>query len=149
VAWGDNTQYQCGVSPGLTNAVAVAGGGGHSVALRADGTVAAWGADWSGQCDVPPTLTPVVGVAAAAYDTVVLLATNMPPPRLLNPVMKGNEFAVLVQTLNGRNYTLEFNDSLAATNWTGVCTNAGNGALRSLTDSTATGARRFYRLRQW
>ena len=149
VAWGDNTQYQCGVSPGLTNAVAVAGGGGHSVALRADGTVAAWGADWSGQCDIPPTLTPVVGVAAAAYDTVVLLATNMPPPRLLNPARNGNQFSVLVQTLNGRNYALEFNDSLAATNWTGVCTNAGNGALRSLTDSTATGARRFYRLRQW
>ncbi len=149
VAWGDNSQGQCSVPEGLTNVVAAAGGGGHSVALGADGTVAAWGADWNGQCDLPATLTPVVGVAAGEYDTVVLLATNMPPPRLLNPAWEGQQFSVLVQTLSGRNYALEFKDSLAATNWTGVCTNAGNGALRALTDSTATGARRFYRLRQW
>jgi hypothetical protein len=30
-----------------------------------------------------------------------------------------------------------------------VCTNGGNGALRTLTDPVATGAQRFYRMRQW
>jgi hypothetical protein len=149
MAWGDNSQGQCSVSPELTNVVAVAGGGGHSLALRADGTVAAWGADWNGQCDLSPTLAPAAGVAAGESDTVVLLATNMPPSRLLNPARKGHQFAVLVQTLSGRNYVLEFTDSLAAANWTGVCTNTGTGALREFTDSTATGARCFYRLRQW
>jgi hypothetical protein len=47
------------------------------------------------------------------------------------------------------NYALEFKDSLAATNWTAVSTNAGNGVLKVLTDSTALGQQRFYRLRQW
>ena len=42
-AWGDDSQGQCDVPGGLSNVVAVAGGGAHSLALRADGTVAAWG----------------------------------------------------------------------------------------------------------
>ena len=39
VAWG----YNPAVPPGLTNVAAVAGGGAHSLALKADGTVVAWG----------------------------------------------------------------------------------------------------------
>jgi len=149
VAWGDSSQGQCDVPPGLTSAVAAAGGGGHSVALESNGVVVAWGADWSGQCNLPSKLSRAAAVAAGEYNTVVLLATNMLPQRLLNPVRKGNQFSAQVQTLYGRNYTLEFKDSLAATNWTGVSTNAANGALRALTDPTATGTQRFYRLRQW
>ena len=149
VAWGDNSQDQCNVPPGLTNAVAVAGGGGHSVALGADGQVTAWGADWNGQCHLPPGLVPASGIAAGEYHTVVLLADSLPVPWLLHPARKGNRFSALVQTLSPKSYALEFKDSLAATNWTAVSTNAGNGALRLLTDPTATGAWRFYRMRQW
>ena len=35
-AWGVNSQGQCGPLPALTNVVAVAGGGAHSLALGAD-----------------------------------------------------------------------------------------------------------------
>ena len=35
------------------------------------------------------------------------------------------------------------------TNWTCLCANTGNGALRILTDPTANVLPRFYRLRQW
>ena len=62
---------------------------------------------------------------------------------------QGNRFNALIQTLSGRNYALEFNDSLAATNWTALSTNAGNGALRVLSDPSATPSQRFYRMRQW
>jgi hypothetical protein len=120
------------------------------VALLADGTVAAWGANWSGQCDLPPTLPPAVGVAGGGYHTVVLLEESPPvPPRLLNPARSGSQFSALVQTLNRRTNALEYADSLPPTNWMGVRTNAGNGGLQVLTDSTATGPQRFYRLRQW
>jgi len=149
VAWGDSSQGQCNVPPGLTSVVAAVGGGGHSVALGTNGVVAAWGADWSGQCDPPSTLTRAAAIAAGEYHTVVMLASNMPPQRLLNPARKGSQFSAQVQTLNGRKYALDFKYSLAATNWTGVCTNTANGALRVLTDPAATGAQRFYRLRQW
>ena len=149
VAWGDNSQDQCNVPPGLANVVAVAGGGAHTVALGADGQVTAWGADWNGQCDLPQPLVPASGIAAGQYHTAVVLADSLPVPQLLNPAWKGHRFSAMAQTLSPRNYALEYKDSLAATNWTAVSTNAGNGALRILTDPAATGAQRFYRMRQW
>jgi GH25 family lysozyme M1 (1,4-beta-N-acetylmuramidase) len=149
VAWGDNSQDQCNVPPGLTNVVAAAGGGAHTLALGADGKVTAWGADWNGQCDIPQPLAPVSGIAAGEYHTVVVLADSLPVPELLDPAWKGHGFSALAQTLSPRNYALEYKDSLAATNWTAVSTNAGNGALRLLTDPAANGAQRFYRMRQW
>jgi hypothetical protein len=91
----------------------------------------------------------VAGIAAGEYHTLVLLADSLPVPCLLHPARKANRFSALVQTLSPRNYALEFKDSLLATNWTAVSTNAGNGALRMLTDPAATGAQRFYRMRQW
>ena len=150
VAWGDNSQGQCSMPPGLNNVVAAAGGGGHTLALRADGTVAAWGANWSGQCDLPSTLSPALGIAAGGYHTVVLLEDSPPvPPRLLNPARRGSQFSALVQTLHRKHYALEFVDSVVETNWAGICTNAGNGALQIVTDPGATASQRFYRLRQW
>jgi hypothetical protein len=119
------------------------------VVLRADGTVAAWGANWNGQCGRATTLPEAAGIAAGEYHTVVLLASNRLPPRLLNPARKSSTFSVLVQTANRKSYALEVASSLPAANWTGVWTNTGNGALRVFTDSTATSTQRFYRLRQW
>ncbi|NLH84958.1 MAG: hypothetical protein GX450_06005 [Verrucomicrobia bacterium] len=51
--------------------------------------------------------------------------------------------------MNRKTYVLERLDSLGETNWVGVSTNAGNGALRMLTDPTATAPQRFYRMKQW
>jgi hypothetical protein len=147
-AWGDNSQGQCNVPAGLTNAVAVAGGGAHSLALLADGTVSAWGANWNTQLGIPPGL-PAVGIAAGSYHTVVLLDGVIPAPRLMLPDRQGDVFSAVVQTLNGRSYALQYKHSLAATNWTAVGTNAGNGALILLTDPTATTTPRFYRMQQW
>jgi hypothetical protein len=149
MAWGDDSQGQCDVPPGLTNVVAVAGGGAHSLALGADGTVTAWGADLNGQCDIPPYVFPAAGIAAGEYHTIALLAGTMPAPQLIAPSRAANRFSMLIQTLSTKHYALEFKNSLAATNWTAVSTNAGNGALRTLTDLTATGTPRFYRVRQW
>jgi alpha-tubulin suppressor-like RCC1 family protein len=55
-------------------AVALAAGGYHSVALRADGTVVAWGNDDAGQTEVPTGLDRVVGIAAGLYHNVALRA---------------------------------------------------------------------------
>ena len=149
VAWGEDSQGQCDVPLRLTGVVAVAGGGGHSVALQASGTVVTWGADWSGQGDVPPILSGAASIAAGEYHTLALQAANLPPPRLFNPGWNGTQFSALVQTLSGRNYTLEFTASPASTNWVGISTNAGTGTLRWVTDPTATDTQRFYRLRRW
>jgi N-acetyl-anhydromuramyl-L-alanine amidase AmpD len=149
VAWGDNSLGQCNVPVGLSNVVAVAGGGAHSLALGADGTVTAWGSDLNGQCDIPAGMSAATGIAAGEYHSLVLLAGSLPLPRLLNPARQGSQFTALAQTLSPRHYALEFTDSLDGTNWTGLPAVTGNGALRTLTDATASGAQRFYRMRQW
>jgi O-glycosyl hydrolase len=148
-AWGDDSDGQCDVPAGLSNVVAVAGGGAHSLAVRADGTVAAWGDNDNGQCSVPSGLSDVVGIGAGEYHSLALLVSSIPVPQLLNPARQGSRFSALAQTLNRKNYALDCKNSLAATNWNALSTNTGNGALRMLTDPAATGAQRFYRMRQW
>ena len=53
------------IPAGLSNAVAIAGGGYHSLAVLPNGTVTAWGYDEYRETDVPSTLTSVMAVAAA------------------------------------------------------------------------------------
>ncbi|HQQ91016.1 MAG TPA: glycosyl hydrolase family 28 protein [Kiritimatiellia bacterium] len=62
-AWGDRSHGQLGDGvrqtgkpaavpqpvPGLSEIIAIAAGGQHSLALRRDGTVLAWGSNWNGQ----------------------------------------------------------------------------------------------------
>jgi hypothetical protein len=148
-AWGDNSQGQISVPPGLSNVVAVAGGGAHSLALKADGTLAAWGDNWQGQCNLPFTLANIVSLSGGEEHSLLLVTTTLPTPELLNPVRTPETFSFLIQTLYRKHYALDFKNSLTVTNWNSVSTNTGNGALELLTDSAATAAQRFYRLRQW
>jgi alpha-tubulin suppressor-like RCC1 family protein len=64
VAWGDNSAGQTNVPAGLSNVVAVAAGGFHSLALKNDGSVVAWGDNTAGQTSVPVGLTNVVAISA-------------------------------------------------------------------------------------
>jgi alpha-tubulin suppressor-like RCC1 family protein len=57
---------------GETNLVTVAAGDSHTIALRADGTVAAWGANDQGQASVPAGLTDVVAIAAGGKLSLAL-----------------------------------------------------------------------------
>ena len=58
----------------LTNAVAIAAGGYHSLALKNDGTVVAWGRNTEGETNVPAGLSNVVAIAAGYYDSIALKA---------------------------------------------------------------------------
>src|SRR5207248_4277973 len=69
VAWGDNGSGQSSVPPDLSNAVAVAAGNSHSLALRADGTVVLWGVYGS---DGRSAATNVVAVAAGFAHSLAL-----------------------------------------------------------------------------
>src|ERR1035438_6687196 len=70
--WGDNLEGQTNAPPSVTNAVAVAAGAFHCLALNTDGSVAAWGKNWDGQTNVPPTATNLVAVAAGAAHSLAL-----------------------------------------------------------------------------
>ncbi len=64
---------QSQVPMGLSNVVAIAAGM-HSLALRADGTVAGWGQNDFGAADVPLGLSNVVAISAGSLHSVALRA---------------------------------------------------------------------------
>jgi hypothetical protein len=72
VAWGQNSLSQCTVPVSLTNAVAIAAGANHTLALRRDRTLVAWGENTAGQCTVPASATNIVSVAAGGSHSLAL-----------------------------------------------------------------------------
>ncbi len=73
-AWGDNSQEQCNVPCTLSNAVAIAGGGVYSLALRADGTVLGWGGKTLNQLAGLEGVSNAVAIAAEELSSLVLLS---------------------------------------------------------------------------
>jgi hypothetical protein len=76
VGLGDDFVGQCDVPYGLTNILQVAGGAGHSLALKKDGTVVGWGWNPYGQATVPAGLSNVLMVTAGWYHSVALLTNG-------------------------------------------------------------------------
>jgi hypothetical protein len=74
VGWGYNAAGQATPPAGLTGVVGVAGGGGHSLALLADGTVVGWGSNGAGQATAPAGLSDAVAVAAGTDHSLALRA---------------------------------------------------------------------------
>jgi alpha-tubulin suppressor-like RCC1 family protein len=72
LAWGNDTWGETDLIESLTNAIAVAAGAAHTVALKADGTVVAWGSNWYGESDVPTNVADVVAVSAGAFHSLAL-----------------------------------------------------------------------------
>ena len=72
VAWGANRYGQTNVPAGLSGVTAIAVGGGHTVALKNDGTVVVWGDNTFGQTAVPAGLSDVTAIAGGNSHTVAL-----------------------------------------------------------------------------
>lgn len=70
VAWGDNDAGQTMVPPGLSNAVSIAVGASHHIALRSDGLVVAWGT--GAGTNVPNGLSNVVAIATGTLHGLAL-----------------------------------------------------------------------------
>jgi alpha-tubulin suppressor-like RCC1 family protein len=63
---------QCRLPVGMSNALSVAAGGFHGLALRPRGSVTAWGSNTYGQTNVPSTLTNAAAVAAGLNHSVAV-----------------------------------------------------------------------------
>src|SRR4029079_10081549 len=75
VGWGSNGEGQTNIPAGL-DAVAVAAGGYHSLALKADGTVAGWGYNVYGAASVPSGLSNVIAISAGGFHSLALKNTG-------------------------------------------------------------------------
>ena len=73
VAWGRTDSGISTVAAGLTDVIAVAAGGSHSLALKADGTVVP-ASNSSGQSTIPTGLANVIAVAAGGSHSLALKA---------------------------------------------------------------------------
>ncbi len=150
VAWGRNEQGEWDVPIDATNIVAVAAGVSHNLALNARGTVVSWPRG-AVATEVPNGLTNVMAVAAGAFQSLALVGDGFPltQARMTRPTIDDNGFSVSVPTQSGRVYRLEYKNSLADSDWTPLPLVAGTGGERTLTDPTASGTQRFYRVRRW
>jgi hypothetical protein len=72
VQWGDNSGGQGNVPAGLGDAVAVAGGDYHTLALRHNGSLVAWGYNGNGQTNVPTGTLPFVSIAAGTSHNLAI-----------------------------------------------------------------------------
>ena len=75
-----------------------------------------------------------------------LLATGQ--LRLASPAKSGQVFSVSLQTQTGKNYVLQYRESLSISNWTSLPAVTGNGSVQTLSDSAAGNSNRFYRVWQ-
>jgi hypothetical protein len=71
-AWGGNSHGQIEIPIGLTNVIAIAGGGDYTLALKGDRTVAAWGDIRYGQTNAPKGLVDVSAIARGSYHNLAL-----------------------------------------------------------------------------
>ena len=69
------------------------------------------------------------------------------PVRILSLLRQPTNSIVSFATAPGKNYAVQFRDSLADTTWQTATTVAGNGTIRTVTNNTGLINRRFYRLR--
>jgi alpha-tubulin suppressor-like RCC1 family protein len=75
IIWGQTNNFNLNIVPSdLTNAVAVAVGSSHAVALKPNGQIDVWGSNLSGQTNLPANLTNVVAIAAALNHSLALKA---------------------------------------------------------------------------
>jgi alpha-tubulin suppressor-like RCC1 family protein len=153
VGWGSNYSGETNAPADLSNVVAIAAGFFYSLALKSDGTVVAWGANTYGLTNVPAGLSNVIAIAAGQVGGAALAIVGSAPPAgqvpLANSSFGPRGFRVSLPTQSGRVYALEYQDALSNGTWTALPLAAGNGRTLTLTDPTAAGTQRFYRVRQW
>ena len=74
LTWGYLLDGLIDVPIAATNVTAIAAGGGHSLALRADGKVFSWGRNDLGQAAVPVTATNIESIAAGTFHSLAARA---------------------------------------------------------------------------
>jgi hypothetical protein len=76
MAWGANFYGPISVPAGLDDAIAVAAGNNHCLALKADGTVVGWGNNAAMQATPPAGVTNVIGISCGSDHSLALRANG-------------------------------------------------------------------------
>jgi len=84
---------------------------------------------------------------ATAIKAFQIIGSPVVPVTILNPAHSGNTTTFSFLTQSGHTHYVEYKDNITDLNWTPLSTIPGTGAMTLVTDSTATGKTRFYRVR--
>src|ERR1019366_7329049 len=101
--------------------------------------------DWTGA--TPPGDLDALNSATTLSSLEISGGGGGSSPIISSPILTGTTFTLSVPTQIGFNYTLEYKNSFSDANWTAVQTIGGTGGTITLTDTGATGSRRFYHVR--
>ena len=69
-----------------------------------------------------------------------------PSPIIFAPTKIGSNFMVSIQTESGKNYTVQYVDSVSTLNWQNLPSISGDGTVKTVTKSAPNTPQRFYRL---
>lgn len=154
VVWGNGTKGQTNGPAGLSEVVTIALGGNESadqiLAVGTDGKLTAWGGS-NAQTNIPAGLTSILTAAVGSAHSLALIGPRplSPDIRLAAPIWGTDGFSFSLPTQCGRVYSVEFMNGLRDADWTPSRLVAGNGHMRTVTDSVAASMSRLYRVRQW
>jgi hypothetical protein len=82
-----------------------------------------------------------------ASSTLTVTNTVSPSPvQIVSPQLSGGSFNLSFPSVNGRGYTLYYNDNLATTNWLPYTNVSGNGGTLQLSVPVTNSAQRFFRI---
>ena len=88
-----------------------------------------------------------MALAAGSGHSLALVGPWPPALRLTTPLYDGGTFTGSLPTVRGRAYFQQYKSGGAENAWTRASAIAGDGDIRTLTDSTAGTPARFYRVR--
>ncbi len=99
------------------------------------------------------SLSGTIGQPGAALVTETRFQASIgfwikPPLLIFAPEKTGNNFNLSFETEPGQTYIVEYTDSLLNPNWQPLPSQAGDGAVKSVTDSAPGIPSRYYRVRQ-
>jgi hypothetical protein len=89
---------------------------------------------------------PLAAVPASARFAVRGGFWIWPAPIIFAPAMAGDNFVFSLQTEPGKTYTVQYIDALGPLNWQQLTNVAGDGSVKTLTNSAPGVDQRFYRL---
>jgi hypothetical protein len=91
-------------------------------------------------------VTNAVGSALSATANLTVIQPQA-PFQMLDSTLRDGVFRVSVLTEPGRDYFLEYSDTIPATNWISLPAVTGDGSIKTLSDPTATNQSHYYRVR--
>ncbi len=89
---------------------------------------------------------PVAAVPSSARFSIQGGFWIRPAPIIFGPTKTGTNFVVSIQTELGQTYTVQSANSLSALNWSNLPSITGNGAVMTVSNSTADASSKFFRL---